>query len=73
MVLSKDDMTAALYAYDFALRRLGELVALDLAAEALRARHHGLAKAAAETAALRLIQANRRLSRPALRHAQPLV
>lgn len=62
MVLTKDDTTAVLYTYDFALRRLGELAALDLAAEVLRTRHQGLNKASAETEVLRLIQSIRRLS-----------
>ncbi|HEY0837456.1 MAG TPA: hypothetical protein VGE72_26310 [Azospirillum sp.] len=63
MVLTNDDMTAALYAYDFALGRMGELVALELAAETLRARHQGLDKTAAEAEALRLIQSTRSLSK----------
>ncbi|HYH17242.1 MAG TPA: hypothetical protein VD995_01375 [Azospirillum sp.] len=62
MALTDDDMAAVLYAYDFALRRLGELVALDVAAEMLRTRHQGLDKASAETEVLRLLRSNRSLS-----------
>jgi hypothetical protein len=62
MVLTNDDMTAVLYAYDFALHRMGEPVAVDIAAEALRARHQGLDKTSAETEVLRLVAAARRLS-----------
>ena len=54
--LTDEDAAAACYAYRFVLERMGELVALEMAAEALRARHRELDKHAAEEAAYLLIE-----------------
>lgn len=54
--LTDEDASAAFYAYSFMVGRMGELVALEVAAEALRARHHELDKHAADEAARLLVE-----------------
>lgn len=54
--LTDEDASAAYYVYSFMVERMGELVALDIAAEALRARHRELDKHAADEAVGLLIE-----------------
>ncbi|WP_448190506.1 hypothetical protein [Azospirillum sp. sgz301742] len=54
--MTDEDASAVFYAYSFMVGRMGELVALDVAAEALRARHRELDKHAADEAARLLIE-----------------
>ena len=56
VVLTDEDAAAAQFAYRFVLDRMGEPMALEMAAEALRARHRDLGKHAAEQAACTLIE-----------------
>ena len=56
VLLTEEDAAAVRFAYTFVVGRLGELVALETAAEALRARHRDLDKHAAEEAAYALIE-----------------
>lgn len=51
-----EDASAAFYAYSFMIGRMGEVVALEMAAEALRARHRDLDRHAADEAALALVE-----------------
>jgi hypothetical protein len=54
--LTDEDASATYYVYNFMVERMGELVALDVAAEALRARHRELDKHAADEAVSLLIE-----------------
>lgn len=54
--LTDEDTSAAFYAYSFMVGRMGELVALEMVAEVLRARHRDLDKHAADEAALVLVE-----------------
>ncbi len=54
--LTDEDASAAYYAYSFMLGRMGEIVALNMAAEVLRARHRDMDKQSADQAALVLVE-----------------
>jgi len=56
MCLSDEDVCDAYFAYSFMLGRMGEEVALETAAETLRARHRELSKTAAAAEARALVE-----------------
>lgn len=68
-VLSNDDIRAAIEAYRLCSTRYGDAIALDLAAEALIARHRDMAKeTACEQAALLVrLEQDTGLWRPVIR------